>query len=109
MAVFNDLIEQAWSVKATVVGNIVTADNTANTTFDVDTFKIGETLVRGTGADGIIFKSEGTPTAQNNTGELSKALSSAEISFTDKDNVLKVGNNLQGKISYQLYNTVDAK
>lgn len=106
--VFNDYTPQAWSVKATVLNGVIKDDTDAENPYDVTSFTInGEELV-GTSSKGIVAKNNATPTAANNTGELSTAITSATISFTDTNNILKVGNKLTGTISYQLYNTIDA-
>lgn len=107
--VFNNRSSRTWSVKASVVNNSIIANNSAKDTFSITNFKINDIALTGTGAQGIIAKSDAAPTKENNTGLLKTAVDSASIGFTDTNNVLKAGDTLTGTISYQLYNTADAQ
>lgn len=101
----NDYSARIWSVKAEVDGTQLTS---GSTTFDVSSFTINGAELVGTGQTGVVFRSEATPTAANNTGLLSKPVTAIGIKFADTNNVLKAGDELEGNISYSLYNTVDA-
>lgn len=105
--VFNDRIDREWSVKAAVLNNKITRSDAKD--FTVDSFKINDKEVSVTGADGVVAKAQTSKTEANNTGVVKTPITAISIGFTDKDKVLKVGDQLDGKIQYQLYNTADAK
>lgn len=105
--VFNDRIDREWSVKAAVLNNKITRSDAKD--FTVDSFKINDKEVSATGADGVVAKAQTSKTEANNTGVVKTPITAISIGFTDKDKVLKVGDQLDGKIQYQLYNTADAK
>ncbi|MGM0218941.1 hypothetical protein [Enterococcus sp. AZ126] len=105
VSVFNDRSTRKWSVKATVKDNHIVR---GTDTFAVTDFKVNNAVLVGTGATGIVAKSNATPTAANNTGQIDTPVTTTSIGFTDQNNVLKAGDVLTGTISYQLYNTVTA-
>lgn len=109
ITVYNDRIDRAWSVKAVVEGNQLTNAATSDT-FEVASFSInGKDIVTGT--DGIVAKAvaEADRTGQTNTGNLETTVDSIGIEFNDSEGLLKVGDNLEGRIQYTLYNTIDAQ
>lgn len=101
--VFNDLSKREWSVKASVVNGLTKGDDQ----FEVSQFKINDVELVGTGANGIVAKSGALD--RTNTGLIKTNVTKVNINFTDTNTVLKVGDKLTGKISYQLYNTATAQ
>lgn len=101
----NDYSARVWSVKAEVDGSQLASGSSA---FDVSSFKVNDAELVGTGVTGVVSRSAATPDASNNTGIISKAVTSIGVNFSDPNNVLKAGDELTGTISYSLYNTVDA-
>ncbi|MEO1769220.1 WxL domain-containing protein [Candidatus Enterococcus ferrettii] len=106
--VFNDRIQRDWSVKAQVTDNNLALEGKTSK-LPVNNFKINDTELVGTGATGIVAKAEADKTAENNTGLIETAVTSVDIKFTDTNRELKANDKLSGTITYQLYNTPDAK
>uniref|UniRef100_UPI00254AE70F hypothetical protein n=1 Tax=Lactococcus garvieae TaxID=1363 RepID=UPI00254AE70F len=98
--VFNDRISRDWSVKASIKDNQLTVGDKK---LVVNSFKLNEVELVGSGAKGIVAKSEENKTAENNTGTIVTPVNKVSIGFSDTDNVIKSGNTLGGIISYQLY------
>lgn len=106
IVVFNDRSSREWSVKATVKNDELTV---SDKTVSVTSFKINKEELVGSGAKGIVAKAADDKTVENNTGAITTDVSEVAIGFSDTANVVKVGSTLAGTISYQLYNTADAK
>ncbi|WP_427813258.1 hypothetical protein ACQKTA_07055 [Enterococcus sp. 22-H-5-01] len=107
VSVFNDKIARDWSVQAKVKDDQIETEN--GKTAVVNSFKVNDKQLVGTGATGIVAVAASTKDKDNNTGTIKTPVTSAEIQFTDTDNALKAGDKLTGLINYKLYNTVDAK
>ena len=104
--VFNTRSIREWSVKAAIVDNKISKEGID---FPVSSFKINDVELVGSGQTGIVSKSNETPTVENNTGNIVTDVTNASINFTDANSELKVGDSLQGTITYQLYNTENAQ
>lgn len=104
--VFNDRSARDWSVKATVKENEIKSDKH---TFKVTSFKVDGEEIAATGSKGVVFKSATDKTNTTNTGLLTKAVNEVAINFTDTERVLKAGDQLNGTIEYQLFNTPTAE
>ncbi|KRM79839.1 hypothetical protein FC84_GL000536 [Lapidilactobacillus dextrinicus DSM 20335] len=111
IAVYNDRIARAWSVKAQVADNQLTRASDSKG-FAVTKFNVNDSELLTTGAKQIVFTAVTDPadrTAANNTGTLTKEVSKVAIGFNDANKDLKVNDKLSGKILYTLYNTIDAQ
>lgn len=108
ITVFNDKSTQDWSVKASIEETLSTQHGQTAT---VTNFQINGQDLMGENANQIVHKSEGNKTSDNNTGNLSKAVTNEglSVSFTNEKGDLKAGDILTGKVHYQLFNTPDAK
>lgn len=109
ITIFNTSSKQEWSVKADVVDKTLTTSD--NKTATVTGFKINGQDLMGEKANKIVHKSAEKPDEKNNTGHISKEVTKdgLSISFSDKDNALKAGDVLTGKVHYQLFNTPNAE
>ncbi|EPN9410128.1 hypothetical protein ACT454_002660 [Enterococcus faecium] len=109
ITVFNDKSTQDWSVKASIEDNKLSTETGKTAT--VTNFKINGQDLMGENAKQIVYKSEGTKSIDNNTGNLSKPVTNEglSVSFTNEKGDLKAGDILTGKVHYQLFNTPDAE
>lgn len=108
--VYNSLIERDWSVKAIMENNELTTDiNGTINNYPVMSFQMNNVELIGTGVTGIVSKSQNNKTEENNTGSIRTEIDTIKIEFSDATSNLKVGQQLNGKINYQLYNTATAE
>lgn len=109
--VFNDNMNQEWSVTASVSDDQLTQDNKtyAVTEFIVNTEEQGSVNLLDQGKSPIIAKSAAVKSIDNNTGLIKTTVKSVGIKFKDVEQNLKAGSSLQGQIMYNLYSTEAAK
>lgn len=107
IVVFNNRIDRNWSVTAELAGSKITGEN--NKVGTVSSFLINGTEIVGTANKGIVATSPEDKTNENNTGNISKEVKSAKITFKDDNSAFKAGDKLTGTINYKLYNTATAE
>ncbi|MBO0467259.1 BspA family leucine-rich repeat surface protein [Enterococcus plantarum] len=108
VVVYNNRMERNWSVKASIVGDELTLKN-GTSIIPVNSFTINSSNILDPQTKGIVAESPTDKTISNNVGDVQTDVSNVSIGFTDTDNQLKVGSELQGTIRYQLYNTASAE
>ncbi|MGX7203127.1 hypothetical protein BCR22_11905 [Enterococcus plantarum] len=108
VVVYNNRMERNWSVKASIVGDRLTLKN-GTSIIPVNSFTINSSNILDPQTKGIVAESPTDKTISNNVGDVQTDVSNISIGFTDTDNQLKAGSELQGTIRYQLYNTASAE
>lgn len=111
IVVFNDRSTRNWSVKASLAGNVIKRGEADS--FEVTSFKVNDTEIAETAANGIVAKAtitgDSTKDTQGNTGNISKPVTSVNIDFNDQTNTIKAGDTLSGTVTYQLYATMNVE